>query len=94
MMDGDRFDTLSRHLGTLDTRRGLLRLLGGLPLAGALASIRAEEGAAERPHERLGRRTQQRNRKQRNNQNRTRNGNNGGGGNGGDGGNGGGWRWR
>jgi hypothetical protein len=73
-MDANRFDVLSRQLSTLDTRRGLLRLLTALPLAGALAAIRgAEEAAAERPLDRVQRRTPQRNRKQRNNNNNQRN---------------------
>ncbi len=47
------------------TRRWLLALLAALPLGGVLTSFGAEEATAERPHERLGRRTEQRHRKQR-----------------------------
>ena len=73
-MDANRFDVLSRQLSALDTRRGLLRLLTALPLAGALAAIQGEEeAAAERPLDRVQRRTPQRNRKQRNNNNNQRN---------------------
>ena len=70
----------------MGTRRGLLRLGVALPLAGLLAGLLGEESVAERPHERLGRRTQQRNRKQRNTQNNGSGSNTGGGGGGGGGG--------
>jgi hypothetical protein len=45
-MDADHFDALSRRLGTLDTRRGVLRLLGALPLVGALAALAGGEAKA------------------------------------------------
>jgi hypothetical protein len=61
-------------------------LLAAVPVAGVLGVIGAEEAGAERPHERLQRRTAQRNRKQRtrrrkNQNNQNKNTNNGGGGN-------------
>jgi hypothetical protein len=53
-MEADRFDALSRRLGALDTRRGLLRLLGGLPVVGALTAFwDDQEAAAERPIDRV-----------------------------------------
>ena len=45
---------------------GCWPLLAALPLGGVLAAVGAEEAGAERPLDRLRRRTQQRNRKQRN----------------------------
>ena len=48
------------------TRRWLVRLVASLSLGGVLAVVGAEARAAERPHERLGQRTPQRNRRQRN----------------------------
>lgn len=49
-MDPNCFDTLSRQWGAVDTRRGLLRLVGALPLLGALAAVRgADEAGAETP---------------------------------------------
>ncbi len=53
-MDADRFDMLSRQLGTSETRRGLLRLVGALPLLGALESLRSEQTGAEAPLDRVG----------------------------------------
>jgi hypothetical protein len=47
-MDAMHFDNLSRRLGTLETRRGLLRLVSVLPLAGALAVLGDEDGRARR----------------------------------------------
>jgi hypothetical protein len=89
-MDGSQFDTLARAFATTGTRRWLVRLVAALPLGGALTTLGQDEAAAERPHERLARRTQQRNRKQRTQrqQNQNQNTNNGGGGNGGGGGGG------
>ena len=89
-MDGSQFDTLARAFATTGTRRWLVRLVAALPLGGALTTLGQDEAAAERPHERLARRTQQRNRKQRTQrqQNQNQNNNNGGGGNGGGGGGG------
>ena len=93
-MDASAFDTLARAFTTTGTRRRLLTLLAALPLGGALTIRGAEEAAAERPVDRLQRRTKQRNRKQRNqlqqNQNQNQNNNNGSGGGGGNGGGGGG----
>jgi hypothetical protein len=41
-MDASRFDTLSKMVGTTDTRRGLLRLLAQLPLSAGLAALLGE----------------------------------------------------
>jgi hypothetical protein len=76
-MDPVAFDTLARAIAQAGTRRRLLgRLLVGVPLLGALAPGREEALAAERPLERLQRRTPQRNRQQRNNRRRNTNTNN------------------
>ena len=67
-MDPVAFDTLARAIAQPGTRRRLLgRLLVGVPLLGALAPGGEAALAAERPLERLQRRTPQRNRQQRNN---------------------------
>ena len=59
-MDADRFDTLSRQLGTVETRRGLLRLVGAVPLLGAFAALRgAGEAGAETPLENVQQRAEQ-----------------------------------
>ena len=47
-MDSDRFDALSRSLATVGTRRGLMRLLGALPLLGALMTVLDDEKASAR----------------------------------------------
>jgi hypothetical protein len=76
-MDPVAFDTLARAIAQPGTRRRLLgRLLVGVPLLGALAPGREAALAAERPLERLQRRTPQRNRQQRNNRRRNTNTNN------------------
>ncbi len=50
-MDTSRFDRIARSLGTLGSRRGVLSLLGALPLVGALASLPgADEAAAGKGH--------------------------------------------
>ena len=66
-MDGSHFDTLARTIAHSGTRRRLVSLLLALPLGGVLV-IAAEAGqvVAERPLDRVQRRTKQRNRKQRN----------------------------
>jgi hypothetical protein len=67
-MDPTAFDILTRWFATDSTRRRLLRrLVATLPMAGVLVATRDDAAEAERPHQRLGRRTQQRNRNQRNN---------------------------
>jgi hypothetical protein len=90
-MDPSAFDTLAHAVATTGTRRRLMTLLAALPLGGALTIRGAEEAAAERPIDRVQRRTKQRNRKQRNQRsgnNNNQNNNNGGGGGGGNGGGG------
>lgn len=47
-MDIEEFDALSRSLATIGTRRGLLRLLGALPLFGVLLAVTDDEGAGAR----------------------------------------------
>ena len=76
-MDPVAFDTLARAIAQPGTRRRLLgRLLVGVPLLGALAPGGEAALAAERPLERLQRRTPQRNRQQRNNRRRNTTNNN------------------
>ena len=75
-MDPSAFDTVARSIAQRGTRRGLVRLVASLPLVGFLAKVGAEEAAAERPIDRLRRRTPQRNRKQRNKNNNQNNNNN------------------
>jgi hypothetical protein len=72
-MDGSRFDTLARAIAERGTRRQLVSLLLTLPLGGVLAvADEAGEVVAERPLDRVQRRTKQRTRKQRNNKNNRR----------------------
>src|SRR5215216_6739946 len=47
-MDPRRFDSLTRSLTGTGTRRGLLRLLAAVPVAGAVLSLVAAEDAAGR----------------------------------------------
>ena len=72
-MDPTAFDTLTRAIAQSGTRRRLVALLAALPLSGLLTDLAQDEAAAERPIDRIQRRTPQRNRKQRNNQNRNNN---------------------
>jgi len=84
-MDPSRFDTLVRlHHGN-ESRRRILRLLVGLPLAGLLATMGEADVSADRPLDRVRRHAAQRRRKR-----RAQNGNNNGGSNNGGGNNGGG----
>src|SRR5215212_9282588 len=85
-MDPTSFDALTRSLGATGSRRRLLGLVSALLPAGLLTAWLGEDaGAAERPLDRLQRRTPQRNRQQRNqrrgnknnNQDNTRDQNNG-----------------
>ena len=71
-MDPTAFDALVRAFATGGTRRRLLRLVAALPLGGALRAMRMRR-EPNGPMERLGRRTQQRNRQQRNRQRRNQN---------------------
>ena len=64
-MDPSAFDTLVRAFASGGTRRRLLRLVAALPIASALLAS-GDAASAERPLDRLRRRTEQRNRKQRN----------------------------
>lgn len=81
-MDPSRFDTLARSIAQTGTRRWLLPRLAAASLLGVLAAGDQEAGA-ERPSNRLQRRSKQRNKKQRNKRHRNKNNNNGGGGGGG-----------
>ena len=65
-MDPARFDGLTRVLSQASSRRGVMAFLAALPLAGVLTTLSDDEAVAERPRNRLQRRTGQRNRKQRN----------------------------
>ncbi len=82
-MDPVRFDTLTRVLGQIRGRRGVVALIAALPLGGVLTGVTADDAAAERPGDRLQRRSRQRNQKQRNsnknNNNKKKNKNKGGG---------------
>jgi hypothetical protein len=72
-MDGSRFDTLARAVAQSGTRRRLVGLLLALPLGGVLAiADEAGEVVAERPLDRVQRRTPQRTRKKRNTKNNRR----------------------
>ncbi len=52
-MDDARFDTLIRSFGTVYSRRGFSRLLGGVTAGGLLTALGATEAAAgSRPGER------------------------------------------
>jgi len=66
-MDSERFDTISRTLASGLSRRGVLRTLRAVGAGGLLAVVGHEARAADRPHERLQDRNEQRNRKQRQN---------------------------
>ncbi len=61
-MDSDRFDALSRSLATGGTRRGLMRLLGALPLVGVLTTVLEEEADARRHRKPKGRQNDKSNR--------------------------------
>lgn len=74
-MDESRFDQIARAVSTSGTRRRLLGSLAGLGLGGALAALDAE---AEKPKDRLSRRTKQHRRKRRNEKRRNANQNQGG----------------
>ena len=67
-MDQERLDQISHTLASGLSRRGVLRALGVGGASGVLA-VGHEARAADRPHEILQDRAEQRNRKQRNNNN-------------------------
>src|SRR4051812_26232854 len=76
-MNQERFDSMSRTFGSGLSRRGVLRALGVGAASGLLAVVGQKAMAADRPHEILQDRSEQRNRKQRNNnQNNSKNNNN------------------
>jgi hypothetical protein len=54
-MEADRFDLLIKSLSAAGSRRGLLRLIAALPLAGALAALVSEESEAGRRRRRKAR---------------------------------------
>ena len=60
-MDGSDFDMLTRAIAQRGTRRRLVALLAALPLGGLLRDLAQDDAAAERPTDRVHRRTQQRN---------------------------------
>ncbi len=73
-MDPERFDQISRTLGSGLSRRRVLHALRAVGVGGLLALMGHDVRAADRPHERLQDRSEQRNRKQRNtNQNNNNN---------------------
>ncbi|MFN8674827.1 MAG: hypothetical protein U0Z70_00490 [Thermomicrobiales bacterium] len=78
-MDDSAFDQLSRAVGAYGSRRRLLRSVSALGLGGVLSTIGARDSAAEKPKDRLSRRTRQHRRKRRNEKRRKRNAHNGGG---------------
>ena len=65
-MDQERIEQISRTLAVGNSRRGVLRTLGVVGAGGLLAVVGHEVRAADRPHENLQDRSEQRNRKQRN----------------------------
>jgi hypothetical protein len=65
IMDSERFDTITRTLASGLSRRGVLRTIGVVGAGGLLAVVGQTARAADRPHERLQDRSEQRNRKQR-----------------------------
>jgi hypothetical protein len=59
-MESERFDTISRSLATAGTRRGIMRLLGVLPLVGVLSTfVDGEEAGAKRRGQPRGHRNDQ-----------------------------------
>ena len=82
-MDGPTFDRLAQSVAFAGSRRRFLGALTGLGLGGVLAAAGLDDAGAERPRDRLSRRTRQHRRKRRNEKRRNRNnGGNGGGGGG------------
>jgi hypothetical protein len=82
-MDPLRFDRLAKTLSAPGTRRRLVRLLLGVPLAGSLAGLLAMEQAdAETPLERVRDRAKRKQEKRHNNDGNNNGGNKGNGGNG------------
>ena len=78
-MDPSRFDAMTRVIARTGTRRWLLPRVAAASVLGALLSGDAEVAGAERPSDRIRRRSKQRNRKQRNKRRKHQNAGNGGG---------------
>jgi hypothetical protein len=70
-MDGSTCDHLAQTISSGSSRRRLLGGLTGLGLGGVLALLEMDDGAAEKPKDRLQRRTKQHRRKRRNEKHRT-----------------------
>src|SRR4051812_8722575 len=49
-MDSKQFDALSRSLAAVNTRRGIMRLLGALPLVGVLLTVLDDESTDAKRH--------------------------------------------
>lgn len=56
-MDAERFEALLRTVSTMPSRRGFVRLLTGLALAGPLVNVGLTEAAAKRKHKKKRHRT-------------------------------------
>src|SRR5215212_9241267 len=65
-MNQEHVDQSTGTLGSGQSRRGVLRTLGVVGASGLLAMVGQAARAADRPHENLQDRSEQRNRKQRN----------------------------
>jgi hypothetical protein len=65
-MDGSKFDRLAQAIGSGGSRRRLLGTLTALGFGAALTGLEADNAGAEKPKDRLRRRTRQHRRKRRN----------------------------
>ncbi len=72
-MDDTAIDRLTRAVGADSSRRRLLGALTGLGLGGVLAVLATDDAGAEKPKDRLRRRTKQHRRKRRNEKRRNKN---------------------